>query len=295
MSRNYILVTPCKNEAKNLPHLIKCMVTQTVCPVAWIIVDDGSDDDSPQIIRKAAEKYNWIQNINLNKKNKRDLGLHLATVLNLGFDYAVSYCNQNNLNYEYLANVDGDLTLDSTFFEKLMNEFENDPHLGVASGGTKHIIGNRIIYAKVSPDEPSGGHMLIRRECFEECGGIPISYAMDSALKAKARLKGWKTKRFETSVATEIRDVGSAEGYWKGYIHNGNCDYFLNYHPLHVIIKSTFFLFRRPYYIGVAYLLGYFSNFIMRNKQIDDIDIKTYFWNKWKYIYKKRLQEKANL
>lgn len=280
-SRNYVVVTPCKNEGENLPDLIASVVAQTVRPVLWAIVDDGSTDDTFQITQDAAEKHEWIHVLRM-YEGDRDLGLHYATVVKTGFDHVISYCKESDLEYSYLGNLDGDLTLSSRFYENLMTEFEKDPELGVASGGTEHIIGDRVRYANVSVNEPSGGHMLVRGECFEECGGIPLSYSIDSVLKAKARLKRWKTKRFEENVATEIRDVHAAEGYWKGFVHKGESSYYLNINPLHVIARVVIYLFKKPYYIGVAYLVGYLHSVIRREERIDDAEVKRYFWNKWK-------------
>ena len=280
-SHRYIVITPCKNEGANLPDLIKSVVAQTVRPVVWVIVDDGSADDTPNIIESAMETQDWIQSIRLDSA-VRDLGLHLAGVVKKGFDYAISYGKENELEYDYLGNLDGDLTLPPTFYENLMIEFEKYHRLGIASGGTKHIIGDRVRYANLSVNEPSGGHMLIRKECFEECGGIPISYSVDSVLKARARIRGWKTRRFEANVATEIRDVHAAEGYWKGFIYSGRSSYYLNINPLHVIARIVMYSFRKPYYIGIAYLVGYFGSVMRREKRIDDEDVKRYFRNKWK-------------
>jgi len=282
--KTYIVVTPCKNEERNIPNLIESMAAQTIKPVLWVIVDDGSTDRTPEIIKEAVKKHKWIKNIRLGG-GKRDLGLYFANVVKKGFDFAIEYCMKNRINYDYLGNVDGDITLEHTFFENLIKEFEKDPKLGIASGGTEHIVGNRIIHAKLGIDEPSCGHMLIRRKCFEECGGIPLSYAIDSVLKSKARLRGWKTKRFEENIATEIRDAHSAEGYWKGFMHKGKVSYYLNLNPLHVMIRSIMYSFRRPYYIGIAYLLGYFSHLIRKKERIDDNELKEYYWNKWrKYL-----------
>jgi len=289
VNRQYIIVTPCKNEGDNLPKLIQSVAEQSIRPVLWVIIDDGSTDNTSEIIKEAKEKYRWIKNIRLDS-SKRDLGLHYASIVIKGLNFAVEYCKKNGIDYSYVGNLDGDLTLEHTFFENIIREFEMDSKLGVASGGTKHIIGNRVIHAKVEIDEPSGGHMLIRRECFEECEGFPLSYSPDSVLKAKARLRGWKTKRFEKSMATEIRDVHAAEGYWKGYVLKGKSAYYVNLNPIHMLIKSIMYIFiRRPYYIGLAYFLGYFSDFIRRKEQINDDEIKEYFWNKWKGVIKKRL------
>ena len=280
-SRRYIVVTPCKNEGENLPDLIDSIVAQTIRPVAWMIVDDGSTDDTPYIIEDTVKIHDWIQSIRLDN-TVRDLGLHLAGVMNKGFDCTISYCREQGIKYNYLGNLDGDLTLPPTFYENLMREFEKDSELGVASGGTRHIIGNRIVHAKVSVNEPSGGHMLIRKECFEECGGIPLSYATDSVMKAKVRIRGWKTRRFEDNVATEIRDVNAAEGYWKGFVHKGESSYYLTHNPLHVIARVVMYSVRRPYYVGIAYLKGYLGSIIRRKERINDPEIRRYYWNKWK-------------
>ena len=275
----YILITPVKNEEENLPKLIQSVVKQTIKPVLWVIVDDGSSDNTPKIIKEAKEKYEWIQNIGLDSE-KRDRGLHLAHVIKRGFDFAIEYCIKNGIDCSYLGNVDGDIILESTFFENLIAEFEKDPALGVACGGTYYFREGKLVHANARESEPSGGDMMIRKGCFEDVGGIQVSYAWESVLNTKASLKGWKTKRFEDNIATEIRDVGSAEGYWKGYVHTGGASYYLNYNPLHVMIKSIAYLFRRkPYYIGIAYLYGYLNSLIQRKGQIEDEEIKRYFWH----------------
>lgn len=285
----YIIVTPVKNEEANLPNLIQSMIDQTIKPILWVIIDDGGTDNTSEIIKNAQKNYSWIHGIRMNS-SERDMGLHLANVIRTGFDFAIECCMKNGFDYGYLGNVDGDLTLEHTFFENIIKEFKEDPKLGIASGGIKLTIGSHIVYVKGLPvDEPSGGDMLIRRECFEECGGIPLSYSWDSVLKAKARLRGWRMKRFEENIATEIRDVSSAEGYLKGFLHMGKASHYLNLHPLHVMVRSIMYSFKRPGYGGIPYLVGYLSSVIRRERQIDDDEIKNYFWNKWKSIYKQRL------
>jgi len=293
-SKKYILVTPCKNEEDNLKSLINSITMQTVRPIIWIIVDDGSTDDTSTILRVVQNKYDWIEVLRI-EESPRDLGLHLADITKKGFDYAIKFCIQNGLEYNYLGNVDADLILPPSFFENIVMEFENDPGLGVASGGIILTIGNKLVHAKGLPsDEPSGGDMLIRRRCFEDCGGIPQSYSYDTVLKTKSKLNGWKTKRFEEYLATETRDVSSAEGYLKGYLHMGKASHFLNLNPIHVILRSMIKSFRKPYYGGFVYFLSYSYHFLKRDEQIADDEIRKYFWNKWKHVYNERLLRGVN-
>ena len=284
VSKQYIVVTACKNEEENLSDLIESMVSQTIRPALWVIVDDGSTDKTAEIIRGATKKHNWIQSIRL-AVSRRDTGLHLTRILKEGFEFAIELSMRNDIDYSYLSNIDGDIILEPTFFEYLITEFEKDLKLGIASGGAKLIVGGRIVHAKVRVDEPSGGHMLIRRRCFEDCGGILESSSWwDATLKRKAELRGWKNRRFEENKVTHKGEPIGADSYWKGYLEHGRRAYRFNTHPIHVMIKSTGYLFKKPYYIGIAYLLGYFRGFILREEQIEDEEIRDYFWNKWKKI-----------
>lgn len=285
-SRGYVVITPCKDEGKNLPNLIESMIVQTIQPIVWVIVDDGSTDDTSNIVENAVRVHDWIQSVRLDSV-ARDLGLHFARITKDGFDIADRYCAEKRIRYDYVAKVDGDVTLPIDFFENLINEFEVDSKLGVASGTTKHIIGNTVQYAEMSVNEPSGGHMLIRSACFEECGGFPLTYATDSVIKAKARLRGWKTTRFEENIATESRDVHAAEGYWKGYIHKGESSYYLGVNPFHVIARSVIYSFRRPFYTGIGYLVGYLRSALQRAERVDDLEIRDYFSNKWKTVIRR--------
>ena len=282
MNKRYILVTAAKNEGENLPKLVQAVAEQTIKPVLWVIADDGSMDNTPEIIKEAKEKYGWIQSIRLNSEvESRDIGLHLSRVMMKVTEFAIGYCGRNEIKYDYIGNVDGDIILEKTFFEKMINEFEKDPKLGIAGSGTQYVEGDEIIQPEGNEEEPSGGDMLIRRECFEDCGGIQLSCCWDSVLKAKARLRGWKTKRFEHVKAIETRIPGS-ENYWKRGIHSGWSAYHLNLNPIHVLIKSLKLLYKNPHYFGIAYLVGYFISLIKREEKIKDEEMRKFFWNKWK-------------
>jgi len=272
-NRQYILVTPIKNEEKNLPNLIQSVIKQTVKPVLWVIVDDGSTDNSPEIINEAKEKYGWIQSIRLNE-GVRDSWLHLADVLKKGFDFCFEYCKNNGINFDYLGTVDGDIILEDLYYEKLFKKFEENQKLGIASGRTWTVDGDQMMYMK--GDEP-GGVKLCRRECFEDCGGIPLSYSWDSVLNTKAKLKGWESRRFDDIRQFSVRLICSAEGLWKGYKEHGKSSYYLGFNFIHVLAKGLKLSFEKPYYIGIAYLYGYFESWMLRKRQIDDKEIKNYY------------------
>lgn len=272
----YILVTPAKNEEKNLPNLIQSVTHQTVKPIIWVIVDDGSTDNTSNIIKETQEKYDWIKSIQLEDR-PRDLGKHVYRVYKTGFDFAIEYCKVHNFQYEYLGNIDADMTIETQFFDKLIKEFEKKPKLGIASGSVYSNINNELILEKDREDLPKGSPRMWRKECFEETGGYLISYSADSVSNVLAKLRGWETKIFREITAIQSRKTSSAEGSWKGYKTYGISAYFRDYHPLFVLAKGFKYSFERPYYIGLAYLYGYFGSALNRMEKIDNEEIRKYY------------------
>jgi len=276
----YIVITPAKNEGENLPNLIQSMEKQTIIPVLWLIVDDGSTDNTPNIIREVQEKYEWIKSIRLEEKHPRDINLHYAHMFNKGVEFAIEYCKMHDIQYEYIGVLDADMVIEPAFFEKLINEFRKDTKLGVASGSLYRKVDNKLILENMREDVLIGSARVWRRECFEEINGLPVSYSPDVVADVIAKLRGWETRMFKEIKAVQTRGISSAEGLWKGYKIRGISAYFRNYHPLFVLAKGLKYLFERPYYTGIAYLYGYVSSFLKRIEKIDNEEVKDYYWHK---------------
>ena len=72
-SIKYIIISPVRNEEKNIEYTIKSVISQTIKPLVWIIVDDGSSDATAEIIKKYAQKHDWISLIQLPDRGHYDL------------------------------------------------------------------------------------------------------------------------------------------------------------------------------------------------------------------------------
>ncbi|KKF99276.1 glycosyltransferase family 2 protein [Methanosarcina mazei] len=281
--KNYILITPCKNEEESLPKLAESVVNQTIKPKLWVIVDDGSTDKTPDILQNLTSKHSWIKNIRLNEK-PRDLGIHVAQVYRTGFDYATSYCINEGLEYNYTCSVDADIILENNYFESLIYESEKNPNLGICSGYIGNIIDGKVIWSDFVADLPSGGARLWKKKCFEATGGYLLTCSPDSVSNVKAKIRGWETRQFKHINAVSTRPYASAEGQWKGYKKAGTNNYFIGYTPTHVILKGIKLLhsknksFRNG--VGLAYIYGYFSEYFKRAPRIDDSEIIEYYGKK---------------
>ena len=278
--KQYLLVTPVKDEEKNFENLLKSIIDQTIKPTLWVVVDDGSSDHTPDMIVSAKDKYGWIKSIRL-EENSRDRGVHLANVIKVGFDFAFKYCQENKIHFDYLGNVDADVVFEDTYFENLMGKFEIYPTLGVASGGLWILENEKTV--KIENIYPDGGDILYRKKCFEQCKGVPLFGLWDSVLNAKARMGGWEIRRFNDCKAVITRGYCQRGTLWKQYVKIGENYYLMNYHYLHTLLKCLRLCSKKPYYSGLFFLWGYFFNLIMRKEQILDEEVKKYFW----YIHPK--------
>ena len=57
----YVLISPCRDEAEYMRETLDLVISQTIPPAKWIIVDDGSTDSTPQILAEYQAKHDWIE------------------------------------------------------------------------------------------------------------------------------------------------------------------------------------------------------------------------------------------
>lgn len=284
----FILITPLKNEEAYIKKTASAVIAQTMKPALWIIVDDGSTDTSPEIIKDLEREYLWIKSIRL-PEHPRDLTSHISYVCKSGIEFAIEYCVQNSIEYQYIGLLDADTYLQKDYFEKLIQEFKKDQYLGIASGclidqvegfdqlpetewrELRSNSANRVM--------PRGSGRLWRKKCYFETGGCPLEPEWDTISNIKASAHGWKITQFNHIRAIQLRPTSSAEGVWKGYLINGEMAHYLNKPFILVLGGVAYFSLNWPYFQGLPYLLGYISAVFQRKPKIEDNDVKE-FWKK---------------
>src|SRR5438105_15818394 len=93
--RRYCLITPCRDEAKYARRTIECILAQTIKPALWVIVDDGSSDETPNILREYAARVPWIRIITRGDRGDRKLGGGVIEA----FDAGYASINPDDFNY----------------------------------------------------------------------------------------------------------------------------------------------------------------------------------------------------
>ena len=241
----YILITPARNEADYIELTLKSVVAQTVKPLKWIIVNDGSTDNTGEIVSRYAAAYPWIDLVEMPKRTERHFG-GKAEAVNSG------HKRVSELQFDVIGNLDSDVSFEPDYFEFLMNRFDENPNLGVA--GTAFREGNLSYnYEMVGIEHVSGMCQMFRRECFEAIGGYTAikSGGIDLIAVLSARAKGWETRTFLEKTFIHHRTQGGAlHSGLRARWYRGRKDYFLGNHPVWEFFRSIYQMQYKPYIIG---------------------------------------------
>lgn len=240
----YVIVTPARNEAAVIEQTIKSVVAQTLRPIKWVIVSDGSTDDTDDIVRRYSAQHDWIELVRMPERKER----HFAGKV---YAFNAGYDRVRQLPYTFLVCMDADVSFEHDYFQFLLDKASFDPRLGVV-GTAFHEGGKSYDYRFVNIEHVSGPCQMFRRECFEEIGGyVPLrGGGVDHVAVLTARMKGWKTRSF-TEKQYEHRKMGSVKHGPLGYLFvMGKLDYALGGHPLWACVRTVYRMIKWPWIIG---------------------------------------------
>jgi len=257
----YVLVTPARNEAQFIELTIKSVVAQTIRPIKWVIVSDGSTDGTDNIVLKYMAEHPWIELIRMPSRPERHFA-GKACAFNAG------YARLRDLEYGVIGSLDADISFDQDYLPFLLRKLAEDRTLGLAGTPFKDDSNSMYDYRFVSIEHVSGACQLFRRECFEQVGGYtPVkSGCVDHIAVISARMKGWKTRTFTGKVCLHHRQMGTArDGVIMAKFRNGRKDYIIGNHPIWELCRATYQMTKNPVVLGGLMLAsGYLWALIRR-------------------------------
>jgi len=264
-SLRYVLITPARNEEEYLGRTIASVTAQTVKPLRWVIVSDGSTDRTDEIATRAAAAHPWIELVRMPERSSRDFAGKVGA-------FNVGRAHVAHLDYDVIGSLDADLEFAPNYFEYLLDRFAEDPSLGLA--GTPFEEAGKIYdYRFSSVDHVSGACQLFRRACYDGIGGYqPLEGGgIDAIAVLSARMKGWRTQTFTEMRSIHLRPMGSGNHGSSRvvvFFRLGERAYRLGYHPLWQVFRSVYQMTRYPYVAGgVALSAGYFGSVIRGKKR----------------------------
>lgn len=261
----YVLLTAARNEEKNIEKTLLSVIKQTIRPVQWIIISDGSTDRTDDIIKHYEKENKFIKLYRVDGDLQHNFGSKVKAI-----NFAKKQVTVKN--YDYIGILDADVSFDIDYFSELLKRFDANPGLGIAGGIIYEIYKDKKISQNISLNSVAGAVQFYRHDCFYDVGDfIQLQYGgEDAAAEITARMKSWEVRTYPDLKVLHYGYVGQASGnILKAKYRRGICFFQLGYHPLFQISRCIYRLFERPIIIGsIIECIGFFVSYAKKEKRL---------------------------
>ena len=253
----YAVVTPARDEEANLRRLAGAMLAQRLPPVEWVVVDDGSGDATPEIVRELAAAHGWIH---LVQREAADRDEHVADGRRRardldGFLLAAVPLRER---VDVIVKVDADVDFEPDFFAELVGRFAADERLGIASGTCYEREDGEWMRRTKAASTVWGATRAYRSECLADVMGLEPCMGWDGLDEISAQLRGYRTQTFDDLAFRHHRPEGGRE---LSSLHQGEAlgraAWYMGYRPSYLTLRALYRASREPAAIGM--LWGYFG------------------------------------
>ena len=266
----YAIVTPARDEELNLARLAAALVAQTQRPVQWIVVDDGSTDGTPALVRDLAAAHSWITlhteaqredgGIEDGRRHGRDLDAFRRGVKMLAAPVDV------------VVKVDADIDVDPDYFEQLIGRFAADPLLGIASGTCYELEDDAWVRRTKAESTVWGASRAYRWACVPDLMALAPSMGWDGLDELKVQMRGMTTQSFTDLPFRHHRPEGGRE---LSRLHQGaalgRASWYMGYRPSYLVLRAVYRAREEP--AALAMMWGYASSALRRSPRCPDVQL----------------------
>jgi GT2 family glycosyltransferase len=293
--KSYVLISACRDEAEYMRDTLDSVIGQSIRPAKWIIVDDGSTDNTPQILSEYSAKHDWIEVVIRKDRGHRAVGPGVIEAFYEG------YRRINPDDYEYLCKLDLDLRLPPRYFEMLMTRMMADPRIATCSGKAYLLEGERLITERHGDDMSLGMAKFYRVSCFKAIGGFVREVMWDGIDCHRCRMNGWIACSWDEPELrfVHLRPMGSSQkNIFTGRMRHGFGQYFMGTGFLFMTASAISRINQKPYVLGsVAMLWGWVKSALARKPRYSDPEFRRFLRRyQWRVLLvgKKRALEELH-
>ena len=276
MNTRYLLITPCRDEASYARRSLDSVVRQTVPPAKWIIVDDGSTDDTPAILKEYAAKHPWIQILRREDRGQRAVGPGVIDAFYAGLEHV------DLRDYPFLCKFDLDLDIPPRYFEILLQRMDAQPRLGTCSGKPyfPDPATGKLVSEKCGDEMSVGMTKFYRTTCFQDIGGFVREVMWDGIDCHRCRMKQWIACSWDEPDLRflHLRPMGSSQqSIWVGRMRHGFGQYFMGTGLAYMTVSSLFRMAHPPYLLGgLAMWWGYVRSALQGRPRYPDLAFRRF-------------------
>lgn len=282
--RRVLIISPVRNEAAHIDAVVAAVAAQSLAPAKWIVIDDGSSDDTLARLQRLATALPFMEVLS---QTRVEPATSVEPVVPR--DRLAVGAAPRNFNaglklvdwraYSHVMKLDGDIELPPSYLDELLDRFEADPELGLAGGVLVEPSPDGGLRAIPIPRQHVHGALkLYSRACFEAIGGVQQRLGWDTIDETYARMRGYRTLSFPDLVSIHHRPLGSADGVLRGRARHGQCAYIVHYPLDWVALRSLkiAIVYRPRVLSGLAFLYGYLRAGIRKVEQVPDPEYRLF-------------------
>ncbi len=271
-SASILIVSPVRNEAAHIERVVRAVAAQELTPARWIVIDDGSTDNTLEILRRLESEVPFMRVHEASHKRADAVVRDRLAMAAAPRTFNAGLVHDRWQDYDYVMKLDGDIELPPDYFRVLLGRFAAEPALGIAGcvlieptadGGTRTI--------RIARQHVHGAVKCYSRACFDAIGGVQERLGWDTIDETYARMRGYLTRSFEDMISVHHRPIGSADGVLRGHARHGACAYIAHYPPEFVALRAAKVATRSPRGIsGAAFFYGYLRAAWLHIEQVPD-------------------------
>ena len=305
--RRYLLITPCRDEARFARRTLAAVLAQTEAPALWVVVDDGSRDETPALVEEARARAPWIRLVRRPDRGVRKVGGGVIEAFDAGL------ATVDLRQFDYVCKLDLDLDLPPGYFAGLMDRMERDPRIGTCSGkpwflppGTpeeriRFPLDTAGFVSELTGDENSVGMTkFYRTACFRQIGGFVREVMWDGIDGHRCRQLGWIAVSWDDPELrfVHLRPMGTShKGWWTGRKRHGFGQYFMGTTPVYMLASAVFRMARPPLVVGgLGMATGYFESMFRGRPRYGDDEFRRFLRRyQWACLFKGKRRATAEL
>jgi glycosyltransferase involved in cell wall biosynthesis len=265
-SARYVLITPTRDEAANLRRLSESLSRQTLAPERWIIVDNGSSDDTISVARSFERDLPWVEVVLSSGTETAEPGLPIVRAFHRGLERIESAP-------DVVVKLDADVSMDEDYFARLVGAFAADTSLGIASGVCYEHDGTEWRPTHVTEAHVRGATRAYRWECLQRVLPLEERVGWDGIDELKANVAGWRTAVIPDLGFFHHRRLGARDGMpWARWARQGRAAHYMGYRFSYLVLRSLHHARRNP--AALAMLGTYLTAAATRAPQQTDADAR---------------------
>lgn len=251
----YFVIVTCRNSEHNIEDALTSLKNQTLKPEYVIIIDDGSSDKTPGILKKI--QTDWR---NLRIITNPDFGYNIGRVVS-NWNKAIKLVQELNLDKtDYHMISTDDTVYEEQYAEKIIACMDINKNIAIASGNYNDII----------TKSPHGAGRFIRNSFFvSNYGYYPEKMGYESAILHVAKRCGHTYTVLNDAKFKHTRELGANHQFYEF----GASMRTLGYHPLFVLGRFIiYFVTGKPIgRKGAINMFYYYLTYIPKNDGYDSM------------------------